>query len=114
MPLNYRKLDDLTILTSEDLEIVEQRAKALSIQECLEYLCLDTEELTETEISYIKRAHRKGVADGIYRAVDYMFKHMQTKNGGQTCLDYLKTRSEPFQVEATPKGSGFSFNVVMD
>jgi len=115
MGLNYRNLKDLAIVTPEDLEIVEQRAKALSVQECLEYLCLDQEELTEAEASYIRRAHRKGVADGIYKAVDYMFRNMQMKNGGQACLDYLKTRSEPFQVDATPRSSGgFSFNVVMD
>jgi len=114
MHINYRKLEDLTILRPEDLEIVEQRAKALDITQCLEYLCLTLTDLSPAEVRYVRLAHQKGVADGIYKAVDKLFLHMNTRNGGASAIEYLRTRSESFQVTATPIGSsGFDFKVIM-
>lgn len=113
MPLSYHDLD-LDYLTSEDLNIIEIKAKALSLDECFEYLCIKEDEIPERELSYAKIVFRKGRVKAISEACDRMFSTMNHKNGAQVAFDYLKQLSSTFALAPVKStGSGFSFNVIL-
>lgn len=116
MEKNYSDLD-LGYLDSEDLLNIEIKAKALSLEECFAFLCIEETDIPEAELVYAKKAHRKGRAAGISSACDNMFAAMKLRGGGIVALDYLKRMSKDFSVEAEASpgsNTGFSFTVVMD
>ena len=116
---NYTGLPELQYLDSQDLEVIEVRAKALSLEECYDYLLIDADELSEAEAALCKKAWRRGRMSSISTAADKLFNSMDTRNGGSIALEYLRALSSTFHLEPTDPGSGsvsaggFSFNVVM-
>lgn len=115
MPQNYNELE-LNFLDAEDLINIEVKAKALSLEECFDFLCIEESHVPEAEMNYARKAHRRGRAAGINEACNNMFGAMKLRGGGAVALDYLKRMSKDFQVEAEPSpgsNSGFSFNVIM-
>lgn len=115
---NYTDLD-LSYLEAEDLNVIEIKAKALSLSECLDYLCVDEDHLPEKELNYAKKAWRRGRMSSISTAADKLFTSMDTRNGGSFALEYLRALSSTFHLEPTDpgqgsiNGNGFSFNVIM-
>jgi len=115
---NYRELK-LDYLDPEDLNVIEIRAKALSLDECYDYLCIDKEDLPEDEARYAKKAWRRGRMSALSTAADKLFSSMEGRNGGQIAFDYLRSLSSTFSLEPTSPGAGstsgggFSFNVVL-
>lgn len=112
---NYKSLE-LDILDDEDLSAIEIKAKALSLDECLDFLCIEMDELSETEKTWAMKAWKRGRASGIHTAADKMFSAMGMRGGGPVAMEYLKQMSGTFQIEATPTATGkegFVFNVVM-
>ena len=98
----------------EDLYIVESRAGVLSIQDCMDFLCLDYDTLEESDKLAIKIAWKRGRAQGVSKAAESLFDSMNRKGGGAVALDYLRQLSETFTVEPERSSSGgFSFNVVL-
>jgi hypothetical protein len=113
---NYRDLENtLDLLDSEDLSAIEIKAKALSLEECLSFLCLDVEELPAEDLRIATKAWRRGRVSALNTAADKMFAAMGNRNGGVIALEYLRELSSTFQMEATPttSGQGFNFNVIM-
>lgn len=113
---NYNKLGDLVYLDSEDLLAIEINAKMLELDECFDMLFIEKDELSEYEFAVCKKAHRRGRKTAIADAGKHLFSQMQTRNGTQACMEYLKQMSGTFQMEVTPdagSGSGFTFNVMM-
>lgn len=90
-------------------------AKALTIEECFDFLLIDQVSLTEAENKFARLLHARGRAIGIKDAADKLFSHMATRNGGQSALEYLKQCSGDFSVEVSQGGSagGFQFNVTI-
>lgn len=89
-------------------------AKALSLDECFDYLLISKQDLEPAEATFAEMLHRRGRAIGVKDAADKLFQHMSTKAGGQSALEYLKQFSGDFSVELGPSaGSGFQFNVVI-
>lgn len=112
---NYRDCIGLKLITPDDLFTVQQRARALTIDECYDYLCVEAEMLTPFEINCIKRAHKRGLAEGITVAIDNLFSHMKTRNGGQSCIAYLQQHARSFTVEPTSSpNNGFNFKITMN
>lgn len=115
MDHQYSKLD-LEVITSDELESIEANASMLNLIECMEYICVDYTELPQTEQSFCELAWKRGRAMGLRKASDKMFAHMATRAGGTTAIEYLRSMSGDFQIDATPSpgsNSGFSFNVNM-
>jgi hypothetical protein len=113
---DYKGIGDLPTLMAEDLLSIELKAKAMTLPECLEFLFLTEDELTEEEARFAKLAYRKGRAAGISTAADNLFASMKMRGGGPVALEYLRQLSGTFTLEATPEAgtkSGFNFNVVM-
>lgn len=89
-------------------------AKALSLDECFDYLLIDKTILTSAESKFAELLHKRGRAIGVKDAADKLFAHMATRNGGQSALEYLKQFSGDFAVEVQQSsGSGFQFNVTI-
>lgn len=89
-------------------------AKALSLDECFDYLLIDKQTLTPDELSFANLLHRRGRAIGVKDAADKLFMHMSTRAGGQSALEYLKQFSGDFSVEVQASaGTGFQFNVTI-
>lgn len=115
MPASYHDLD-LDFLNAEDLNVIEIKSKALSLDECFEYLCIDKSDLPDRELELCKRVFKKGRVSGISQAADKMFNSMQGRNGSQVAFEYLRHLSSTFQLEPnnpTNASAGFSFNVIM-
>ena len=115
---NYLELKDhLTVLSTADLNSIEEKAKILSFSDCLTWLGLDEHELESLELTFAKKAHARGALDAIHVAAKRLFTNMNTRNGALAALEYLKATSGTFQVDASPiapsAGGGFSFNVTM-
>jgi hypothetical protein len=116
---NYTGLPELEYLDAQDLEVIEVRSKALSLEECYDYLLIDVDALTPAEVALCKKAWRRGRMSSISTAADKLFNSMDTRNGGAIALEYLRALSSTFHLEPTDPGSGsvsaggFSFNVVM-
>jgi len=106
---------DLKVLTVDDFIITESKAKALGIDEVLDYLCLTKAEIPEAEYYLLLKAHRRGRMAAISMAADKLFVAMSNKNGHQASIEYLKQFSSTFSIETTPtsSSSGFNFNVVL-
>lgn len=89
-------------------------AKALSLDECFDYLLIDKSALSPAETKFAELLHKRGRAIGVKDAADKLFAHMATRNGGQSALEYLKQFSGDFAVEVQQSsGSGFQFNVTI-
>jgi hypothetical protein len=113
---NYRELEEtLDLLDSEDLAAIEIKAKALSLEECMDFLCLDIVDLPDEDRRIATMAWKRGRASALNTAAEKMFSAMGNRGGGIIAMDYMRELSSTFNVEATPvtSGSGFSFNVVM-
>jgi hypothetical protein len=113
--VDYKEVE-LKFLDKDDLLAIELKSKALSIEECLDFLCVTSEEVGEADMAWVKKAWKRGRAVAITTAADKMFSAMSMRGGGQTSMEYLRAMSGTFQVEATPlgkTGDGFSFNVIM-
>ena len=112
---SYKNTEGFTYLDTEDLMAIEMRAKALSFDECLDFLCVDPAEVPDIELAVAKRIWRRGRCSAINLAAEKMFSAMEMRGGGAVALDYLKQLSSTFQLEAMPNSSkeGFTFNVVM-
>lgn len=108
----------LDFFDEEDLVCIEQKAKGLSFQQCMEFLGIDEamlEDVDAKEINIAKRVHNKGRAVGISNAAEKLFSQMGQRNGGGVALDYLRQVSGEFEItaEKAASGSGFQFNVVL-
>lgn len=115
MKTDYKELE-LDYLDAQDLLTIQVKAKALSLEECLEFICAEIEDIPKAEMRYATLAHRRGRSEGIATACDHLFGSMKMRNGGQAAVEYLRQMSGEFQIDAqaTPGGtSGFSFNVHM-
>lgn len=114
MDTNYNNLD-LNYLDPEDLYAIELKAKALTLEDCYDYLHIDPEHLPEHEAVYAQKAWRRGRMSSIATAAEKLFSSMNGRNGGTFALEYLKALSSTFQIEPTPGATpgGFSFNVIM-
>lgn len=113
---NYRELEDsLELLDSEDLAAIEIKAKALSLDECLNFLCLELDELPEEDKRIATKAWKRGRVSALNTAAEKMFASMGSRGGGAIALEYLRELSTTFQMEATPVAGpgGFAFNVIM-
>lgn len=119
MPTNYNELytgNSLTYLDITDFHVVEAKAKILSLEQCLEYLCIDIEDIPALELKLLKRCHRRGRLLAINTAADSLFSNMKDPRSGVTAsMEYLRAFSDTFSVEATASGNaGFSFNVTLN
>lgn len=105
----------LVYLTKNDLVTIELKAIALTLDECYDFLFVDSANLTEHDISASKLAWRKGRACAIHQAASSLMSSMSSRNGGNVAMDYLKTLSPTFSAEVspstTPGNPGFTFNV---
>lgn len=109
-----KRCESFKTLTKEECFAITLSARALSLDECMDYLLIDKECLTPDELSFSQQLHRHGRATGVKDACDKLFLHMSTKNGGQSSLEYLKQFSGDFAVEVSQaSSSGFQFNVVI-
>ena len=103
----------------EDFTCIEIKAKGLTFEECLHFIGVDEEmidDIPKHELAYARRLHRKGRADAIAKACDFLFASMSGRQGGSVALDYLKQMGSDFKVTAQENpgsSSGFSFNVIM-
>lgn len=116
MPTDYNQIDDLDYFSAEDLVTIELRAKACSIEDCFDYLCVVKEDVPEHELKYANAAWRRGRSNGINTAAEKMFGAMSMRGGGPVAMEYLRQLSGTFTLEATPQPgaqSGFAFNVIM-
>jgi len=91
--------DKLSIVTVEDLATIFLKARGLTYEEILDFLCIDLDDLNEAELKITKRVYRKGRAEGISIAVDNLFIAMKGKNGGNVALEYLKTVASTFEID---------------
>ena len=110
------KNEELDYLDKDDMIAIELKAKALTLEECLAFLCVDIADVPEAEIKVAKKAWRRGRSVALDSAASKMFAAMSMRGGGVVAMDYLKQLSDTFSVEATPigkSGDGFTFNVVM-
>jgi len=105
----------MELLDSEDLNAIEIKAKALTIEECLDFLCVDAAEVPTLDMKYARKAWRRGRASALSSAADKMFSAMGTRNGGPIALEYLRELSSTFQMEVSQASTsgGFSFQVNM-
>ena len=117
MTTNYNTLDrKLNYLDVSDFHVVESKAKALTLAECLDYLCLDINDIPADELKLLTRCHRRGRLSAISEATSSLFTAMSNPRCGvQASIEYLKQFSDTFTIEASTNGSttsgGFSFNV---
>ena len=114
---DYNKLS-MTYLDSDDLCAIEVKSKALTLDECFDFLCVVPSDVPPAELAIATRVWRRGRASAIHTASDKLFSAMSMRGGGQVAFDYLKQLSSTFQIEVTPDSptnpnSGFSFNVIM-
>lgn len=106
---------DFDTLTESDCADFVLASRALSVEECYDYLMIDQDSLSEQERKFLMSLHKYGRAIGVKDATDKLFQHMSTRNGGQSVLDYLRQMSGEFSVEVVANTkSGFNFNVVID
>lgn len=113
LPTNYNEVRGLSVITPEDLYTIHNKAKALTLDECFELIAISVDDISSYDLRICKIVHKRGKAEGIAIAVDSLFAHMKSKQGGATCIDYLRQHSGSFALEKTSSGSGFNFNVVM-
>jgi hypothetical protein len=112
---DYKNVE-LEYLDSDDMLAIELKAKALDLEECLGFLCVDQADVPEADMKVAKKAWRRGRSVALNTAAEKMFSAMSMRGGGVVAMDYLSKLSNTFQVEATPlgkTGDGFTFNVVM-
>lgn len=108
-------IEDFNTIRPADLVSIENNSNILEVDQCLEYLGINKQALTEAELYFIEFAHRKGLARHISEACKKLFVHMDTKIGGQTALEYLRAKQKTFkEVQVGANNNGFSFTVVMD
>ena len=101
-------------MDADDLQVIEMKAKALTLEECYDFLCVDPSELGEKEAAIAKKVWRKGRVEGISTAVDRMFSSMATRGGGDVALNYLQKMSSSFSATEAPSASGgFSFEITI-
>ena len=100
-------------LTPELAVEIVMCAPALSLDECLDRCLLEASELTEAEMDFAKRLHKRGRANGVKDACDNLFMHMKTKMGGQSAIEYLNKVSSEFAMTAQKASAGgFQFQIV--
>ena len=115
MTLTYSNLG-LVYLDQDDLCAIEIKAKALTLNECFDFLCVIPEDVPPNELAIANRVWRRGRSSAIHTAANKLFSSMDMRGGGAVAFDYLKQLSSTFQLEvepATASKTGFSFNVVM-
>ena len=113
--VNYNELD-LEHLDAEDLINIEIKAKALSLDECFDFLCIDKNELPESDLKWATLAHKRGRVIGVATACDNLFAAMKVRGGVDAAILYLKQTAGEFKIDATGapgSQSGFSFTVNM-
>ena len=109
-------IPDLEILDEEDLLIIDLKASILSLEECLAFLCLTSDDLPEYDLCMATKIHTRGRLRAVSTAGEKLFSAMSMRGGGAVSLDYLRQMSSNFQLTLTPNpssASGFTFNVVM-
>ena len=110
---NYKDLK-LEFLDVEDLQHIETKAKALEFNDCLDYLCIDIEDIPAEDLIIAKKIWRKGRTHYINDAGEKLFASMKMRGGGAVAFEYLKALSPTFTAEISQTSkSGFIFNVVM-
>ncbi len=113
--INYNTLS-LEFLDSEDLVNIEIKAKALSFEECLDFLCITEADIPPSDLKYAKLAHRRGRAIGIANACDNLFASMKVRGGSEAAILYLKQTASEFKIDAVSapgSNNGFQFVVNM-
>lgn len=107
--------EHLKVLSVDDLQNIQTRAKILSFEECLTWLGYKADEVPELELDWAERAHARGALEAVHDAAKHLFSNMKTRNGAQAALEYLKAKSADFQMEIVPSagGKGFSFSANM-
>lgn len=115
IPTKIKDIKGLSYINHEDLLTVEKAADSMSVEQCYELLMIDPAEMSEYESSVVVAIHKRGRASGVKSAVDKLFAHMATRNGGTSALEYLSKMSGEFavNVETAKKGTGFNFNVII-
>lgn len=115
IPPNLRDIKGLLFLTVDDLKLVEEAASSLSIDQCFDLLMIEEGEVPADEAILFRKVHKRGRAKGVTTAVEKLFIHMTTRQGGASAIEYLQKMSGEFavNVESAKKGTGFSFNVII-
>jgi hypothetical protein len=115
LPTSYRDLKELKGITDEDLDIIELKAKVLSLDETFMFIGIEKEEISEDDMKICNRVWNRGRMKAIDDAGTRLFSQMQQRGGAAPALDYLRQMSGTFQAEITPQAAGgFKFNVVID
>lgn len=116
LPASYRDIKGLLALDDVDLSVIESKASVLSLAECLQYLTIDEDDLSESEMDTAFKVHRKGRLDAIHKAGLNLFSQMAGRNGAEASLSYLKQMSATFKEEGavSTSSAGFNFNITMD
>ena len=119
LPTSYNLLEGLKYISSDDLISIEKNAALLSLEETYEMLFIEPDHLSEDELLYCRKAHRRGKKMAIANACDVLFQRMRDRNGTSACIEFLQNCGK-FSIDAkadpthATKSSGFSFNVFMD
>tara|TARA_R110000744_G_C19370310_1_gene562412 strand:+ start:212 stop:574 length:363 start_codon:yes stop_codon:yes gene_type:complete len=113
LPATYRDID-LAIIDDADLDIIELRAKVLTLSECLVLIGVEESDLSEGDMAIAHRVWNRGRMKAISDAGTKLFSQMSQRGGHVPALDYLRQMSGTFQAEVVPAGQGFKFNVCID
>jgi hypothetical protein len=116
LPTSYRDIKGLVTLDDIDLNVIESKASVLSLAECYHYLTVDENDLSEQDKEAAFKVHRKGRLEAVHKAANSLFSQMNSRNGTEAALSYLKQMSDTFKEEGAVSGTsnGFSFNIHMD
>ena len=116
LPQNYQEID-LEYLDADDLLQIEQYAGILELEECYDFLFVDSDDIPESEHDIAVKVHKRGRKKAIGSALGHLIGRMKDRNGTQACIEYLRQFAGTFHIETTPEASasshGFNSNVIM-
>lgn len=77
LPTDYTELVEESegVLDADDLLDIELKAGILEFNECLEYLLVEKEDLSEAEYNYAKRIHKRGRNKSVYEIFEQLRKN---------------------------------------
>mgnify|MGYP003475370934 CR=1 FL=1 len=97
----------LKVLTTQDLQRIEEVGATMTLEECLSLFFLLPSQLSETETEIVNLALLRGKSLGIKKASEKLFSNMSdSKQGIQACLSYLKRFSSEFRKEVDDSEGG--------
>lgn len=111
LPTDYTELvrEYESVFSDDDLVDIENKSEIMTFDEVLDYMMIEQDELSDTDVKIAKKIHRRGALKGVYN----QFKELKGNAGAEFYLRKMASQMADTSDQAALKSlaGGFQLNI---